>query len=650
MRKTQQKIIDTAVKRKLPQNIIDFLSDESYELKTLFKMLYYFSEHYRCSDEIEEPGVFFQVKAFVNSIRSNGVDDDKWMWYIPEYAYTLPIKEVLYLKEQYDNGDISAYDAEQIICILKYIKEYPYKYSEEEFKKEMEFYEKRKSFLEPFHDATNHRYDNLKILKISMENLYGKYQSISLDEKMQIEKEVFESGNLLDFELSVNSVYWTIAVEHMSKPLTPIFDIISEMAHNAECNFEDNDKYNFYFMQCPDTRTMEFFDSVLSSDVMKSDSDYYRELRLQAVPPKPYDITVRTSATGIGIEYKDFNTYKLMPDGNVTLVDQNFYAGVLFTYDLHCFYRSNSSKRWIPASLPQIVKLYRIDFWRQIFDVYFDIVSENAGLFKDLKRSLHGGSGMPPLIINDILPFRTKKDMMLSTYKNSNIINWNRKDLYVGYLTMKALPSIKEEDRNILIDYVNRHDFTMPQDDIDENVNNLIYKVIADRLEGFNPEYSIEGYEDEDMIFDYILISRKIHSKISLKFHSRNSLYEAHDEVVNLDRNSRIVKVKIPKNSKFLPLRKVLPDDFEWIKTARRLSKEGRQQHNCVTFYDADINKDLCAIYSLVRNNERYTIEFAYNEHSRKYHIQQVRGVCNSACPVEVKKYIESFINDSSVS
>lgn len=69
--------------------------------------------------------------------------------------------------------------------------------------------------------------------------------------------------------------------------------------------------------------------------------------------------------------------------------------------------------------------------------------------------------------------------------------------------------------------------------------------------------------------------------------------------------------VKITKETKFKLLRKILPPEFEWIKTRKRLIEETVMQHHCVWSYADKINKDKCQIYSYVdEDGKRYTLEF----------------------------------------
>lgn len=108
----------------------------------------------------------------------------------------------------------------------------------------------------------------------------------------------------------------------------------------------------------------------------------------------------------------------------------------------------------------------------------------------------------------------------------------------------------------------------------------------------------------------------------------------------------------IPKNSKFLRLRKILPEKYEWIRSRKRLIKEASMQQQCVWSYANRISSDRCAIYSYMDDGEfskdgkphRYTIEFGYNFKNNTYYIRQVHGKRNQLDTKCMQKHLEDLI------
>jgi hypothetical protein len=165
------------------------------------------------------------------------------------------------------------------------------------------------------------------------------------------------------------------------------------------------------------------------------------------------------------------------------------------------------------------------------------------------------------------------------------------------------------------------------------------------------PKSTYWQYDDEteasekdviDIILDYIRITRKLKRKIKISFKSAKKLKAAHDEAYIIYQSKSTPLIKIPKNSVFNELRKLLPQEFEWIKTRQRIVEEGYNMCHCVATYADDINKDRCAIYSYISGGERYTLEFT--KRRNKYMLRQMHGKYNSNPPKEIIDYVKKII------
>lgn len=145
-------------------------------------------------------------------------------------------------------------------------------------------------------------------------------------------------------------------------------------------------------------------------------------------------------------------------------------------------------------------------------------------------------------------------------------------------------------------------------------------------------------------IYDYVKMSIDQHKKVSLTFKSFTKVKDAHDELVLNHQLALTPIIRIPQDSRFNDLRKLLPDDMEWITSRKRIVLEGSNMHHCVASYASKINDDECAIYSFVskENNERYTVEYVVRDN--KYCIRQIYGKYDSIPPESVVKYAGSFI------
>lgn len=72
-----------------------------------------------------------------------------------------------------------------------------------------------------------------------------------------------------------------------------------------------------------------------------------------------------------------------------------------------------------------------------------------------------------------------------------------------------------------------------------------------------------------------------------------------------------------------------MPDNYELIKTPKRLELEAELQHNCVAGYDTKINSDNCMIYSVQYENIRHTIEII--KQGSDFKIAQCYRACNQS-------------------
>lgn len=169
----------------------------------------------------------------------------------------------------------------------------------------------------------------------------------------------------------------------------------------------------------------------------------------------------------------------------------------------------------------------------------------------------------------------------------------------------------------------------------------------------FNNDFNNEL---ERIIYDYIrMCFNNRNSKVKLNIKSVSEIRNRHDDInrnTNTDKNTG--NVKVPKNSIFNELRNILPEEFEWVKTRKRLILETKVQHHCVWSYYSLINSDECAIYSYVDKDgskssddvsRRYTIEFRYDHKTKKYYVNQTQGRFDRVNSSKMTEYINGLLD-----
>lgn len=118
-------------------------------------------------------------------------------------------------------------------------------------------------------------------------------------------------------------------------------------------------------------------------------------------------------------------------------------------------------------------------------------------------------------------------------------------------------------------------------------------------------------------------------NRISLVPRSPNGYRNRHDVLTERTHILDVPLIDIPRDSVFRRLRVVLPEEFEWLRDGGRLVRESSEMHHCVRTYGDKINRDGCAVYSVIRDGKRYTTEFNA-EVGGGYRIGQIRGRYNN--------------------
>lgn len=346
--------------------------------------------------------------------------------------------------------------------------------------------------------------------------------------------------------------------------------------------------------------------------------------------------------------YEDELLYSCRHDGRTKLA-----RTYLFTNDYNVLMQISSGK-WVPAGFHTINNDVRkgCGLIGTILSWFFQRIKDaKECVWKDIMAySVRDYDLLPAFTCNEITAGHTLNEVMNTHYKNAGFIDWSRCDLRLGYLIMQALPLVNEKSRNFLLanKYMSFEEFMKtycvhakriyidPEikrvDSRRYVVKRFLSEIIQKRI----------GADEDAIIYDYVNMSEMLHRKISIMFTSKKKVTKAHDDLARELTAKNTPRVKVPKNSKFNRLAKLLPDDMEWIKSKKRLVQEGNEMHNCVACYADDINKDSCAIYSFMYNDKRYTIEFV--TYKNRYSIKQLYGVCNSEPEAGVEDYIKGFL------
>lgn len=283
-----------------------------------------------------------------------------------------------------------------------------------------------------------------------------------------------------------------------------------------------------------------------------------------------------------------------------------------------------------------------------------------------------------PLLLDDLNGKHTWEEVYKEKYKKDLGIKWNKGNISLNYLFYITYNYIREVDKTKFLAILNEFNsknklekFLKDLEFFNMDVNHynsiyftpskaiktiflsiiLFYKIKENDPNFYNYNdpnfynYNLSELDIFRICNDYIFFTLKNRKKISISFKSFKKVLESHDEAYfEYECKMNKFKIKVIKNSKFNNLRKILPKEFEWIRTNKRLFLEGTKMHHCVYSYGPFISKDKCAIYSYLdkESNKRYTIEFIIE--NGKYKINQIQGIGNSGCPNDIRDYVKSFL------
>ncbi|MEK6828866.1 MAG: PcfJ domain-containing protein [Nanoarchaeota archaeon] len=147
-----------------------------------------------------------------------------------------------------------------------------------------------------------------------------------------------------------------------------------------------------------------------------------------------------------------------------------------------------------------------------------------------------------------------------------------------------------------------------------DRIEDLLYETNKDKGEFILFLYflSRDNRCETNEMFDYFKMLRENNMKINLDISSYVTLKARHDELSR----KILVRKKVKGGRGRLKVGKVYPDiksmpelGVEKIKSVQRLNRESEMLHHCVHSYKERINSGECAIYSLLFDEEIYTLQ-----------------------------------------
>ena len=250
---------------------------------------------------------------------------------------------------------------------------------------------------------------------------------------------------------------------------------------------------------------------------------------------------------------------------------------------------------------------------------------------------------LPPISFKSIKGKKSLNEAMRPLYKRAVGLNWNKVGVRIGYAVAKSLNLLNEKSKRKLVWLANNgtiENMLLEQDYLWKNMNKkdnytwLIVMLITDNIRQSLPEM-VSLQEALIMVNDLVNMMKVRKRKISLYHEKKKKIKSLHDDVILDEINSHTCNIRKRKYSQFDNLRKILPKQFEWIRTKKRLILEGAEMRHCVASYASRVDGDESAIFSFYlldhyegrKEPTRYTAEFIVSKYKHEKFVYKVRQI-----------------------
>lgn len=258
-----------------------------------------------------------------------------------------------------------------------------------------------------------------------------------------------------------------------------------------------------------------------------------------------------------------------------------------------------------------------------------------------------------PEHIDELAKYNSFTELIANKYKTVQSLPkclCTENDINSAYLILKTWGQVESEQRNKLL----QARISDANDYVGMKCKDKVFTFIVEIIEKeiLKYDYSTVSTEDKrkslhQLVCDYVRMAKRTKQKIKINFRSLNGVRKEHDALLLINWAKYTPMIEIKAKTKFASLRRLLPKEYEWIRSRKRLIEETMMQHHCVAAYAELINTDRCQIYSYVNDEgQRYTLEFRVSK--GRYRLNQVRGkynVYDGDCikiQEETKKLIET--------
>lgn len=343
------------------------------------------------------------------------------------------------------------------------------------------------------------------------------------------------------------------------------------------------------------------------------------------------------------ITYAPYNGIKVLKNGEFRIEPiSKYYKKIIFnnkTQEFISGYKTKNGYRYKPAQLKELFTAISIcDTKEDEENAYgiIDFLCKKYGtyIFKDLYSDFLKSDGLLlPILITEASKYHTKHELFTKFYNMPIKGNWNKKNANLTYIILKLKNRMTEEAIARSMQCANAPKI--------KRVGKLRYIMTYILYEAIY-NVPVGNFTGDGLLAD-ALYEEYQNKKIKLlpEAQTVNEHNERHRQ--NTFKKADY-KLKIKKNTKFKNLIANMPENFELIKTSKRIINEGNLQKNCVADYCDKINSDRCMIYSTEYEKSRHTIEIILK--NGQFAVAQCFKSCNRAANPKLMKQLKDVLNE----
>lgn len=319
----------------------------------------------------------------------------------------------------------------------------------------------------------------------------------------------------------------------------------------------------------------------------------------------------------------------------------------------YCLNRKKSNEHLIPLVFSMIKpKMLSNPFFKEFLILMLHSFGEEYNIFNQISKYYEQDFlFILPVNIQDVYQYNSFEELFLGKYKTAQQVpnSWNMKDANLSYMILKVWNYVVPEQRDNLLQMVSMSYKLLvkcTKGNLQDKIIEFLYNYLDNQFRLCDKNYN--SVRDEDCVREYVRICLQTHIKVDISYKQFADMNAGRIEIWHKCYVKCTPTIKIKKDTKFAELRKILPNDFKWIKTKKQLCgnpaiyANGHMQ--CLA---RDINNDECQVYSYINSSgQSFILQFEISYNKKRYKCVLVHGNGNRVDESIVATSVRDILNN----